>query len=49
MGARYTAGEEFANVATHAVGLLASVVGVVVLMYLGLARDEALHVASAGV
>ncbi len=49
MGARYTAGEEAANVATHAVGLLASVVGVVVLMYLGLARDEALHVASAGV
>jgi hemolysin III len=49
LGARYTAGEEFANVATHAVGLLASVVGVVVLMYLGLARDEALHVASAGV
>ena len=49
MGARYTAGEELANVATHAVGLLASVVGVVVLMYLGLARDEALHVASAGV
>ena len=49
MGARYTAGEEFANVATHAVGLLASVVGVVVLMYLGLARDEVLHVASAGV
>jgi len=47
--ARYTVGEEAANVATHAVGLLASVVGVVVLVYLGVARGEILHVASAGV
>lgn len=49
MEARYTVGEEAANVATHAVGLLASVVGVVVLVYLGVARGEILHVASAGV
>jgi hemolysin III len=46
---RYTAREEAANVATHAAGLLASVVGVVVLVYLGVVRDETLHVASAGV
>ena len=49
MEARYTVGEEAANVATHAVGLLASVVGVVVLVYLGVARGEILHVAGAGV
>jgi hemolysin III len=49
VGARYTAREEAANVATHAAGLLASVVGVVVLVHLGIERDEALHVASAGV
>ena len=47
--ARYTAGEEAANVATHAAGLLASVVGAVVLVYLGIVRDDGLHVASAGV
>jgi hemolysin III len=47
--ARYTAREEAANVATHAAGLLASVVGVGVLVYLGVARGEILHVASAGV
>ncbi len=35
--------------ATHAAGLVASVVGVSVLVYLGVVRDEALHVASAGV
>lgn len=49
MAARYTVREEAANVATHAAGLLASIVGVVVLVYLGVLRDEALHVASAGV
>ena len=47
--ARYTPGEEAANVATHAAGLLASVVGAGVLVYLGIVRDDALHVASAGV
>ncbi len=47
MSARYTAREEAANVATHAAGLVASVVGVVVLVYLGIVREEALHVASA--
>ncbi len=47
--ARYTAGEEAANVATHAAGLLASAVGAGVLVYLGIVRDDALHVASAGV
>ncbi|QIN83534.1 hemolysin III family protein [Rubrobacter tropicus] len=49
MEARYSGGEEVANVVTHAVGLLASVVGVGVLVYLGVVRDEALHVATAGV
>ena len=49
MEARYTAGEEAANVATHAAGLAASVVGMVALVYLGLERGELLHVASAGV
>ena len=49
MEARYTVGEETANVVTHAAGLLASVAGVVVLVYLGVARGEGLHVASAGV
>jgi hemolysin III len=49
LGARYTGREEIANAATHAVGLLASVVGVVVLVYLGAVRKEALHAASAGV
>ncbi len=49
MAARYTVREEAANVATHAAGLLASVVGVGVLVYLGVVREEALHVASAGV
>lgn len=49
MTARYTVGEETANVATHAAGLVASVAGVVVLVYLGVARGEFLHVASAGV
>jgi hemolysin III len=48
LAARYTAREEAANVATHAAGLVASVVGAVVLVYLGIARGEALHVASAG-
>ena len=48
MAARYTVREEAANVATHAAGLVASVVGVAVLVYLGIAREEALHVASAG-
>ena len=48
MAARYTAREEAANVATHAAGLLASIVGVVVLVYLGVVRGEVLHVASAG-
>ena len=47
--ARYTVREEAANVATHAAGLLASVVGFGVLVYLGVVREEALHVASAGV
>lgn len=49
MTARYTVGEETANVATHAAGLVASVAGVVVLVYLGVVRGEFLHVASAGV
>ena len=49
MAARYTVREEAANVATHAAGLLASVVGVGVLVYLGVSRGEGLHVASAGV
>ena len=49
MEARYTGREEAANVATHAVGLLASVVGVVVLVYLGVVRNEVLHVATAGI
>ncbi|HKH12488.1 MAG TPA: hemolysin III family protein [Rubrobacter sp.] len=48
MAARYTVREEAANVATHAAGLLASIVGVVVLVYLGVVRGEVLHVASAG-
>lgn len=48
MAARYTAREEAANVATHAAGLLASIAGVVVLVYLGVVRGEVLHVASAG-
>jgi len=47
--ARYTVREEAANSATHAVGLVASVVGLCVLVYLGVARGEASHVASAGV
>ncbi len=49
MDARYTVREEVANTATHAAGLLASVVGVGVLLYLGVVRGETLHVASAGV
>jgi len=49
LAARYTVREEAANVATHVAGLLASVVGVGVLIYLGVVRDEVLHVASAGV
>ena len=49
MAARYTGREEAANVATHAAGLLASVVGLTVLVYLGVARGEVLHAASAGV
>ena len=49
MAARYTVMEEAANVATHAAGLVASVVGVGVLVYLGVSRGEGLHVASAGV
>ena len=49
MAARYTVREEAANVATHAAGLLASVVGVGVLVYLGVSRGEGLPVASAGV
>ncbi len=48
MAARYTVREEAANVATHAAGLVASVFGAVVLVYFGIARGEALHVASAG-
>jgi hemolysin III len=48
LAARYTVREETANVATHAAGLVASIVGVVVLVYLGVARGEILHVASAG-
>ena len=47
--ARYTGREELANVATHAAGLLASVVGVCVLVYLGVVRDEALRAVSAAV
>lgn len=49
MEARYTGREEVANVLTHAVGLLASLVGAGVLVYLGVVRDEASHVATAGV
>lgn len=49
MSARYTGREELANSATHAAGLVASVVGLVVLVVLGAARGEFLHVASAGV
>jgi hemolysin III len=49
MEARYTVGEEVANVATHAAGLIASLAGVCGLVYLGLARHEALHAASAAV
>jgi hemolysin III len=49
LAARYTVREEAANVATHAAGLVASVVGVAVLVYLGIVREEALHAASAGV
>jgi hemolysin III len=49
LAARYTVREEAANVATHAVGLVASVVGVGALVYLGVSRGEGLHVASAGV
>lgn len=45
----YTAREEFANSATHAAGLVASVAGTVVLVYLGVVRDEGLQAASAGV
>ena len=48
-GARYTVGEEIANSLTHAVGLVLSVAGLCALVYLGVARHEALHVASAGV
>jgi hemolysin III len=48
LAARYTVREETANVATHAAGLVASIVGVAVLVYLGVARGEILHVASAG-
>ncbi len=48
-GARYTGREELANVATHAAGLLASVVGICVLVYLGVVRDEALRAVSAAV
>jgi hemolysin III len=48
LAARYTVREETANVATHAAGLVASIVGVAVLVYLGVARGEVLHVASAG-
>src|SRR4028119_935504 len=48
MAARYTVREEAANVATHAAGLVASVVGVGVLVYLGVSRGEGLHAASAG-
>jgi hemolysin III len=48
LAARYTVREEAANVATHAAGLVASIVGVVVLVYLGVVRGEVLHVASAG-
>ena len=49
MAVRYTGREEAANVATHAAGLLASVVGMVVLVYLGVSRGEVLDVVSAGV
>ena len=48
MAARYTVREEAANVATHAAGLVASVVGVGALVYLGVSRGAGLHVASAG-
>ena len=48
MAARYTVREEAANVATHAAGLVASVVGVGVLVYLCVSRGEGLHAASAG-
>ena len=48
MAARYTVREEAANVATHAAGLVASVVGVGALVYLGVSRGEGLHAASAG-
>jgi hemolysin III len=48
LAARYTVREEAANVATHAAGLVASIVGVAVLVYLGVVRGEVLHVASAG-
>ena len=49
MQARYTPREEAANVATHAAGLVASILGMGALIYLGIARHEMLHVASAGV
>lgn len=49
MQARYTSGEEAANVATHAAGLVASVAGAGGLIYLGLVRQEMSHVASAGI
>lgn len=49
MEARYTGREELANVVTHAVGLLASLIGAGVLVYLGAIRDEASHVATAGI
>jgi hemolysin III len=48
LAARYTVREEAANVATHAAGLVASVVGVGVLVYLCVSRGEGLHAASAG-
>jgi hemolysin III len=48
LAARYTVREEAANVATHAAGLVASIVGVGVLVYLGVSRGEGLHAASAG-
>lgn len=47
--ARYTVGEEIANSLTHALGLVLSVAGLCTLVYLGVVRHEALHVASAGV
>ena len=49
MSGRYTVREEVANSAAHAAGLVGRVVGVCVLVYLGVARGETLHVASAGV